>query len=148
MRKFIILLVLTTIFNCAPEELITEELYASTTLIAKGNLLGAGSEGIDQQNMIITNTAEWVSLINKISNTTATFSETEIDFTNYIIIAVFDEVKLGSGYSIELDVTYNSDAIIVTIENHSVNGDLTTRFTQPFHIIKINHSELPIIFQP
>lgn len=148
MKKLIKILVITlTVFNCSTEDSDSYNFDTSTTLIAKGNLLGAGSEGIHKQNMIIRNSLEWETLKMRIANTTASFTETEIDFTNYLIIAVFDEVKLGSGYSIELDVTYNTDNIFVNIIEVISDGDLTTRYTQPFHIIKLDATDLPILFQ-
>jgi len=75
------------------------------TEIGKGTLSGSGQENISQSNLIIQNQAEWQSLMddmNSTGNVTSTFPETEIDFENYTIIAVFLEVK-SSGWEIEIN---------------------------------------------
>ena len=62
------------------------------TTISKSTLMGDGKEGIIQQNMVITNQNLWNDLItkmNSVNNVSSHFSETDIDFSKYKIMAIF-----------------------------------------------------------
>ncbi len=118
--------------------------------IGKGNLFGNGDEGIDQQNLIITDENSWIELMdqmNSVNIVTDDFTETNIDFSSYQIIAVFDEIKGNGGHSLSLNVTQNSNNIIVSIIDVVPQGNSTAIMTQPYNIIKIPNSNLPILFQ-
>jgi hypothetical protein len=106
--------------------------------VAQGNLYGGGSENIPKQDVVISAPAEWASLLEAMNpHGEVEFAETEIDFTQHVVIAVFEEVKGNGGWSIDItDVTEYADKIIVTVSNLKT-GDLTSVITQPFHIIKI-----------
>jgi len=121
-----------------------------TTLIAKENLHGNGAEGISEQNLIISDQTTWNDLItqmNSVNNVSDNFTETDIDFSEYKIIAVFDEIKGNGSHSLELDIISNSENIIVNVTDLALEGNATTVITQPFHIVKISNSDLPIIFE-
>src|SRR5690606_19024985 len=65
------------------------------TLIGKGEDI-SGGDSVDSANLVFNNSDEWndfLATIDDISNVSNTFTETEIDFANYQIIAVIDEVK-------------------------------------------------------
>lgn len=113
-------------------------------------LYGNGQENISKQNTVIKNSLDWNELmdkINSVNNVTERFSETNIDFSSYTIIAVFDEIKMNGGHSIDItDVTENDKNIIVTVEN-LLTGGMTTVITQPFHIVKIPKRNKPFIFE-
>lgn len=123
----------------------------STTLVASGNLYGNGGENIPMQNMIISNNNDWTELMNKlnsVNNVTDNFTETEFDFTNFTIIALFDDIKMFGGYSIEIEsVVENPNDLTVTIRHQSPNGIAPTVITQPFFILKISKTEKRIIFK-
>lgn len=68
------------------------------------------------------------------------FTDTNIDFNKYQIIAVFDQIYENGGYSI--DITN----VIVKVEN-LLTGGINSIFNQPFHIIKISKSGKPILFE-
>ena len=60
--------------------------------------------------MIISEAKVWNDLlikINKLDNISQTFTETNIDFNKYKVIASFDEVKNTGGHSLELSVKQN-----------------------------------------
>jgi len=121
-----------------------------STLISKGDIFGDGEEGITEQNSIISDETTWTNLINQIdsvNNISDSFSETDIDFSEYTVIAVFDSIKGNGGFSIELDIIANANNIIVEIINSAPEGNATTVITQPYHIVKIPNSNLPIIFE-
>jgi len=66
--------------------------------------------------------------------------------SEYKIIAVFDGIKGNDSHSLGLDVMANSDNIIVDVSYLIREGEASEEITQPFHIVKIANSDLPIIF--
>ncbi|MEN8886347.1 MAG: hypothetical protein ABF246_08145 [Winogradskyella sp.] len=120
-----------------------------STLIAKGNLYGSGAEGINAQNIVVSNQNDWDALItkmNSVNTVTSSFSEVEIDFANFAVVAVFGEVKGSGGYSLDLNLTKNSENIVVAIKQNAPVGLSTSVMTQPFYIVKVRKSDVPIIF--
>ena len=85
--------------------------------------------------------------MNSVFDVSDTFTETDVDFSNYLVIAAFDEIRITNGYSIELDVIWNSESIEVNTFKSYSDEHLIHWPSQPFHIIKINSTDLPIIFQ-
>jgi hypothetical protein len=120
------------------------------TMISKGVLRGNGAENISQQNIVITNQIQFSNLItsmNTVNNVSNSFTETTVDFNNFIIIASFDSIRPNEGYSTNItNITENVDNIVVTVTT-SYTPVLTAVVTQPFHIVKIPKSTKPIIFQ-
>ena len=60
--------------------------------IGKGDLVG---NNIPQQNMVITTSAQWNTLLNNLdasNNISGSFTETNIDFNQFMILATFDQV--------------------------------------------------------
>ena len=119
-------------------------------LIAQGEFKGQSGT---KQNLVIKTQEEWDKLVtlittkNSVNNVSNNFTEMEIDFSTYQIIAVFDEVKNNDGWSIDItDVIEFSDSIVVSILNLK-KGDDTYVATQPYHIVKIPVSEKKIVFQ-
>ncbi len=129
-----------------------DELYYSVnfTLIAQDNLYGAGEENIDQQNLRISDSNSWNELMDKmntVNNVCDNFTETTIDFGNFIIIAVFDNIKSHGGHSIDITkIIENENKTITTIDN-VLKGNATTVMTQPFHIVKIPKTDKSVIFE-
>ena len=119
-------------------------------VISNGNLYGSGEEGIDAQNLVITNQEDWEKLIrqmNSVNNISDSFTETKIDFTKFMIIAVFDAVKTSGGHSIQLDIRPNSENVVVVVTRLAPQGMATSVMTQPYNIVKISKQNLPIVFQ-
>ena len=126
----------------------------SSSLIAKRNL--NGSEGINQQNTIITNETDWNNLKNQIdlyyqlfgiNYTEQYFEETIINFDNFTVIAIFDQVYPNRGHSIDITsiIEYENN-IIITIEN-LLTGNQFSASSQPYHIVKIPKATKPIVFE-
>ena len=132
----------------------SEELFTpipfTLSIIAQGELSGSGMEDIVKQNMQIKTNQEWTDLSTKIDlldNKTDNLSETEVDFTKYLLIAIFDEVRLNGGWSIDItDITEYDDSVVINIENLKT-GNLTSVITQPYCIAKVSVSEKRIIFK-
>ena len=146
------LIILLAIFalSCNSEDYNLEMVDIESVLITKDNLFGNGGEGIIEQNLEITSQSMWNNLIsqmNSVNNVSDNFSEIDIDFSQYKVIAIFDKIKNNGGHSLELNLTGNSENIIVNINYISPKGNVLTVITQPYHIVKISNSNLPIIFE-
>lgn len=146
------LIILLAIFalSCNSEDYNLEMVDIEFVLITKDNLFGNGGEGIIEQNLEITSQSMWNNLIsqmNSVNNVSDNFSEIDIDFSQYKVIAIFDKIKNNGGHSLELNLTGNSENIIVNINYISPKGNVMSVITQPYHIVKIPNSNLPIIFE-
>ncbi|MDR2147200.1 MAG: hypothetical protein LBE91_12140 [Tannerella sp.] len=127
----ILLLLIGCVYSCGEEE------FAPFIEIGKGSL--GGSEGIPKQEIIIKSKEEWDNLKAIIGNSqTNSFIETEIDFGEYQIIAVFDEIYDTGGRIIYIKcITEYSDKIVITvISTFDGNFIAPTVQTQPYHIVK------------
>ncbi|MBJ7882650.1 protease complex subunit PrcB family protein [Gelidibacter salicanalis] len=150
MKNVLIILLSILVLSCSSDDSNSEMTNVVSTLIAKDNLYGNGVEGITEQNLIISNQTTWNDLItqmNSVNNVSDNFTETDIDFSEHTIIAVFDEIKGNGGHNLELNIMSNSENIIVNVTDLAPEGNATTVITQPFHIVKIQNSDLPIIFE-
>ncbi|EDP72529.1 hypothetical protein FBALC1_15547 [Flavobacteriales bacterium ALC-1] len=150
MNKVMTVLILLFALNCktttANQPKMGEE---DIVLIAKGSLFGSGEEGIKEQNSVIINEDDWQDIMvkmNSVNKVSDSFSESDIDFSKYTVIAVFDKVKTTGGHSLKLDITPSSKNIEVNIIRKSPSGMATSVMTQPYYIVKITKSDLPIIF--
>jgi len=148
-RMLIVLILFTVVLtNCNKKDGTYEEIEFTT--IGQDNLYGNGQENIDKDNLTIYDTESWNSLLTKIdtkNNVSDGFLETSIDFTNFMVIAIFDEVYGNGGHSIDIvKIEENASNIVVTIDN-ILKGDITTVMTQPFHLVKIKKTDKQITFE-
>lgn len=150
MKNLLILLFSILISSCSLNDDNVEMINIDSILIAKSNLLGNGIEGITEQNFIITDQTAWSDLISQmdlVNNVSDNFTETDVEFAEYTIIAVFAAIKRHAGHSLQLDIMANSENILVNIKNLVPRETKATVITQPFYIVKIKNSDLPILFQ-
>ena len=95
MKKYVLLFLCSIFFiisSCSSDNDENTESKTPVTIhqIGKGNLVGTY---VTQQNMVITTTAQWSALLSNLdasNNISGGFTETNIDFNQYMIIAVFD----------------------------------------------------------
>ena len=81
------------------------------------------------------------------NNVSETFIETEIKFSEYMIIAVFDEVKSNGGWSIDItNIEQQANRISITVTNLKT-GNASSVITQPYQIVKIPVSDKEIVFE-
>lgn len=148
MKAIILILSVFLVTSCSDDDNSTTHSTPITfTEIGKGALFGNGTEGIAQSNMVIDNTADWQNLMNQmnsVNNVTNEFSETNIDFNTYTVIAIFLEVK-QHGWEVEIsNIEENTTNIMVSkTETEAINSVIT----QPFHIVKISTTSKPIEFE-
>lgn len=146
----IILLVSVILMQCKSNVTQSNMNNLDEMLIVKGNLYGAGAEGIEKQHEVITNAEEWSSLMSKmdtVNKVSEEFSETDIDFSEYSIIAVFDEVRNSGGHGLDLEIIRNSEDIVIEVIYDGPEENATMVMTQPFYIAKIKKQDLPITFK-
>lgn len=150
MHKLLGIVILLFALNCKSSENKAKMTKEAIVLIGKGNLYGSGSEGIEKQNLIVTSPKEWKDLLNKmntVNKVSDSFSETDIDFSEYTVIAVFDEIKNSGGHSLNLVIQETKDKFLVKVLRKSPDGIATSVMTQPYYIVKVPKNELPIVFE-
>ena len=122
-----------------------------TVLIGQGELYGNGQEDIPEQKAVIRDSETWNELLqkmNSVNGVSDSFTETDIDFTKYMVVAVFDKVENTGGYSIQIEKVLDvGKEIKVIIYKTSPGGFTTQVITQPFHIVKIPASSKRVIFE-
>ena len=148
MRKYLFIFVSIFLFiSCDDEDDSFNPIDINFSEIGKESLSGNGQENISQSNLIIQNQVDWDNLMTKmdlINEVTSTFNETQIDFDNYTIIAIFLEVK-PNGWEIEIDsIIENENDLTVSTQETEY---FTLAMTQPFYIAKINKTDKSILFE-
>ncbi len=145
-HKIILLSLLCLLLSCSNNnEIEPEELFV--TLIGKGDLSGDGNEGLIKSNLVIKEATIWKELMNKmdtVNEETKYFTETNIDFSQYQVIAAIDKVQGSVHYLNIIDVAENQTNIVVTVE---ITVSFLSSIYQPYHIIKIPKTDKEIVFK-
>lgn len=148
MKKIIIVCIATFMLSCSKDS--PSDIEPDFIEIAKDILNGGGTEGIVKSNLVIKDISTWTSIINQmdlINKESAKFTETDIDFNRYQVIAVFDKVYGNGGYSIDItNIKENESNLIIKVENLN-KGGLLSIITQPYHIVKIKKTDKNIVFE-
>ena len=101
------------------------------------------------QSVLIANQTQWSALLNNMNangNTSNYFTTTNIDFTNFDVVAVFrNDISNGSSSVDITNIVENLNSRIVTVQN--LQNGLTQDIATPFHIVKIPKSLKPVLFQ-
>lgn len=155
MKKLLLCAVLAFVaVSCQDDENTPENQPANITFtqVSKSELYGNGAENISQGNVVVNTTAQWQELLDKmtaVNDLPEDFTDTDIDFGQYTVIASFDEVKPNGGFAVNVTSVVNTgESVTVTVAYFS-GGDGTgaTVMNQPYHIVKIPKTTLPIIFE-
>ncbi|MXV38674.1 hypothetical protein GO491_08320 [Flavobacteriaceae bacterium Ap0902] len=150
-KNLLILLLSIFIVSCSSDDDSNGRAAVDFTTIHQGALTGNGEEGINKQNLVIKTQSDWETLttqMNTVNNVSDNLTDVDIDFSKYSVIAAFDEVKPNNGYGLELNVTSNSQKLFIeTSETLTDEEYVGFVHIQPYHIIKIENSELPIVFE-
>ena len=146
MKNFITLFIIVSLLGCSNSSTLASEINFS--LIKKGSL--NGSEGVTQSNLIVNDNTTWNDILNKIvsiGNPIEDFTETDIDFNRFQVIAVFHKVQFGGGHTLEIKkIIENNLNLIVIVEKTGYEG-INTSIEQRFHIIKILKTDKNIVFE-
>ncbi|MDR6299626.1 protease complex subunit PrcB family protein [Mesonia maritima] len=149
MKKLFALIVLSiSLMSCNSMKNFNSD---SLTEISKGVLTGAGEEGIEAQQRIITSEAEWNSLVrkmNSVNNMSKNFKTNDIDFSKEMVVAVFDKVMNTGGHSIWVsDVkTIDNEVQLMVSEKHP-DGMATSVMTQPYYLAKMPKTDKKVVFK-
>lgn len=147
--KIILFSILICFFNCKSDDNNNPRFQPAAitfTQIAEGVLSGLGEENISESNLIINNDADWQNLItqmDEIRNQSDFFSETDIDFSNFTVIAIFLEIK-PTGWSVKItDIVESETNISVTIKESIFD---TQKISRPYYIAKIAKTDKEFVF--
>ena len=126
-----------------------DSIYQSTKIIFTE--IGQGFTELNDnlaQNLIITTETEWNILLDNLpSEFVDNFNEININFNEFIIIAVITENQPNTGYSVSVnEIIENKNSINVFSEIQYV-GSGYTAIVQPFHIVKIPSTNKEIVFE-
>jgi hypothetical protein len=147
MKTLILSLVLFLSLSCNNDDSSFAPQTITPVLISKGSL--SGSENILPQNVVYYNITSWNTILNSIDQfRLAQFTETtNVDFNNFQLIAVFDNVYPVPTYDVSIsNITENENNIVVTVSK-TLNPSDATIVDQRFHIVKIPKSTKPVVFQ-
>lgn len=118
-------------------------------VVSNNALYGGGEEKIEKGTQIINSENEWSELkdqMNSINNVSDGFKIQSINFDRQTVIACFDEVRPSGGFSIGVKlITESADRITVYTEFTSPTMSAISVLTQPYIIVVIDKTELPII---
>lgn len=144
---FLLSLVLLTL-SCSEDDT-DQTSILETTVIANGVL--PSNEIISKKNIVITNQVEWQELLERLEsvdpNILDSFSETNLDFSNVQVIAVFDEVRPHTGFYINVSkvLEVESNVIATVVMDNTENG--YTALSQPYQILTFEKINKPVIFK-
>ena len=156
MKKIVIIAALVLAFTgCQSDDgtspVITDPVTIEFTQVAKNELYGDGEENIEGGIQIINSDNEWQALLQKITAVNVlpeNFGDTNINFSEFTVIAAFDDLQMSGGRYITItSVVKTNEALIVTADNTMEEPDGALVITQPYHIIKIPKTTLPVISQ-
>jgi hypothetical protein len=151
MKKTLLLFIVALFIGCSGTNLNFQSILISPIQIGVGNLYGNGNEKITKQNLVISNNLAWTELMvkmNSVNNETQNLNETNIDFSKFVVLAIFDEVKVSGGYSISIKgILENQDNLTVTVQHTAPAGYAYAVMTQPYCIVKIPVTTKEIFFE-
>lgn len=159
MKKVILIVTAILVLGCNSDNeetvAVFEPVEIEPSLIGKQNL-SIPTNNPQQQNTVISDEIIWINFKNQIDSyyqqfginyTQQYFTETTIDFNNFIVIAVIDQFYTNGGYTIDItNITEFENEIVVTIENLNSTGNGSNVAIQPYHIVKIPKVNKPIFF--
>lgn len=143
--KYIIstLLILTTLFSCSDD---FDNVTLDMTTVAKGVYYPYADEEESQEYIVIVNETHWNNIKTHIQS--GDLLEENIDFDEYNVIAVIDEVQSSGGYEVEIEsVVEHEDEIVVETEfSDTPEGGVTLALTRPFHFVKVEKFDKTVEF--
>ena len=147
MRSIIFILVqLFLLVGCKTGQNGTSE-NVQFTVMEQSNLYGNGKEGLVSKKLIISNNKDWEQLLNKMGSLNSSrLSDEPVNFTKYDVIAIFDQIRPSSGYSFVVDLHQFKDCVTVETVSIAPQGPAASVITQPYVIIQIEKTNLPIKF--
>ncbi|MBW2960308.1 protease complex subunit PrcB family protein [Mesonia aestuariivivens] len=148
MKNLIYICLAVFMFSCNSAK---DMQHMAPKVISEGNLYGSGSEGLTQQNTIITNETEWKEFIARVNSTNEVIKKeqaSKIDFDEHNVIAIIDQQRTTGGHKIEIGETYTQNGIVYfTIKKSHPEGMATSVMTQPYYLAAIPKTKQEIEFK-
>jgi len=149
MKQIIFIFSILFVFvSCNSDDSDNKSSNVTYSEILKGDIYN-GKDSNPKGNLVIKDQTTWndvLSKMNLILPANMIFPDTNIDFTKYQVIAVFDQVRNYGGYSIDITkITETRNRIIVKVKQLKPGG-IATVITQPYHIVKIPASNKKVVF--
>lgn len=105
---------------------------------------------VESERLVIETEEEWEEVWEKVVGFQIPKPELpEVDFDTHMIIAVFMGEQRTGGYSIDITrIIREEERIVVEVEEKHPHPDspVTMTLTQPYHIVIIEKSHLPVRF--
>lgn len=136
-----------SVTNTSLQVEIVQQTFEENQVIASGELFGNGQENIEKGNSIINTETEWEELLTKMNSVNEAVAPTEINFEEYQVIAIFDEVLPYGGRNIQAFYMEQEDKRIIQYGFFTDATLASTIILQPFLIFKIKKDDTPIIFE-
>ncbi len=141
---------------CTQEEYTGE--YPRTleiNIVEKGELYGAGDEGIPASYHVVRDVATWEELRAQANATNVEFNDLEIDFYNEVVVAVFHEVLTSFSSDVSsidvVSIIEHIDRVVVKVTTPEGSAlGLLPVMNQPFEVVKIPmcyEDNKPIVFE-
>lgn len=71
-----------------------------------------------------------------------------VDFNVNEVIVVFDELKTGGGYAVDVtNISRMDNKLTVKLQSSAPQPDDTAVNTQPYHAVRLQKTGLPVIFE-
>ena len=138
------------LFNGCKSEKEFDAKSITPQIIAHGELFGNDLYGVFNQNQVIktqTELNELIALMNSVSDSQINFFETEIDFSIYQVLAIFDIVRSSNESNIKItNITEFSDKLIVNTKITSRKG-FWESISQSCRFMKLPKTSKKIIFE-
>lgn len=119
------------------------------TKIAEGTLSSA--ETFPSQNLLISSEEDWKALIAALQQENPDvlhwFSETEVDFEQFQVLALIDEVRPHSSYYLSISEILETETQVEVKLQQGHTGEGFTVLSQPFYIARIAKTDKPVVFQ-
>lgn len=117
----------------------------------KGKWKGYHCGYVDSERLVIETEGEWKEVWEKVVGFQIPKPKLpEVDFETEMIIAVFMGEQRTGGYSIDITrIIKEEEEIVVQVKEKHPDPDLlvTMALTQPYHIVVVKSSPLPVRFQ-
>lgn len=150
---FLFLLITQLFFSCTvtkpAEQLVTERTPVNFTVLKKGILYGGGSEEIEEGVAVVRSFEELQSILAKVNSANQTVDEGLVSdihfFDENMLIFVFDKLRGTGGFTMSVQGIYQSkEHLVLELVKSAPDGPATTVMTQPFQIIELQKSDLPV----
>ena len=158
MKKYLFLTAFIFLYNCNSDDNNTINKFKNNKIefeiLMKGNILEPNEYNIPEFNpqySIITDSQNWNTFNNLLTNFSnkdqeITNNNTPIDFNNYVVLKIFDEVKFAGLHSINVDSIIEQEIDVKIYIKKVQIYDNAFPVTQPYNVIKFNKINKPITY--